>query len=45
MIQSIKRSIALLIVIVMCLTFVPIFQIDVNAAATNSNVTYKYDGK
>lgn len=42
MIQTIKRSVALLIVVIMCLTFVPVFRLDVNAAAT---VTYKYDGK
>lgn len=44
--QSIKRGFALFLVLVMCITFVPVFQLDVNSASTvDNNVTYKYDGK
>lgn len=42
--QTLKRSFALLMVIVMCLAILPVFQLNVGAATIDNKVNYKYAG-
>ena len=39
--KTLKRSFALLMVIVMCITVLPIFQLNVDATTVDNNVNYK----
>ena len=39
-----KRSLAFVIALVMCISFIPAFTVTIDATSSNSTVNYKYDG-